>query len=107
MYGHGRPDQHPLRVSPASGIVLLASLIALTIMAGLLCAQSQQPPVFSQHVQQQSVPSAIQSVFPPSFSEPVEQNATSDFSHGYCRVTISWGGGESRVWHGAMRLSDG
>ena len=36
-----------------------------------------------------------------------ELPATAKFSHGYCRVNISWGGGTPLVWQGGITLSDG
>ncbi|MDR1493263.1 MAG: hypothetical protein LBT05_11140 [Planctomycetaceae bacterium] len=35
------------------------------------------------------------------------QKESGGFSHGYCRVSIAWGGGEPRVWEGMLRLTDG
>ncbi|MCL2347240.1 MAG: hypothetical protein FWC50_03150 [Planctomycetaceae bacterium] len=37
---------------------------------------------------------------PPSFAEI-------PFTHGYCRVNISWGGGKPETWSGEMKLPDG
>ncbi|MDR1385622.1 MAG: hypothetical protein LBJ67_17500 [Planctomycetaceae bacterium] len=35
------------------------------------------------------------------------QKESMEFSHGYCRVSVAWGGGEPRVWEGTLRLTDG
>ncbi len=99
MNGQGRPDQHQSRVNFAAGILFLTGLIVFTITAGKLCAQIQPQPVAPQP--------GLQTAFPTNTPASLAPNGGSDFSHGLCRVNISWGGGESRVWYGEMRLSDG
>ena len=81
----------------------MASLIACSIMAGLLSAQNPQLSLTPQPVQHSTFPTNIAQIFP----QRVEHSNTSEFSHGYCRVNISWGGGEPRVWSGEMRMTDG
>jgi len=72
-------------------------------MAGFLYAQNGQPQILTQPIQQSLFPTnAVR-----DFAQLAERNNTSDFSHGYCRVNISWGGGEPRVWSGEMQLTDG
>ena len=99
MLGQGRPDQSPLRLKFVTGVFIFISQIAFAITAQKLYAQIPQLSVFPQPISQQT--------FPATMSQPVGQNNLSDFSHGYCRVKIAWGGGESRVWQGGIRLSDG
>ena len=103
MLGQGRPNQYLLQLNIVTDIFLLISLIVCTIMVGNLYGQNWQQPVLTQPVQQQT----FSAIAPPSVTIPVERNESSDFSHGYCRVNISWGGGEPRTWFGEMRLTDG
>ena len=107
MHGHGSPNQNLLRLNLATGFLLLATLIAFAIRAELASAQNQQTFSDAQSIRQQTLPPTLTPAFPPSGHPLIEQNEATAFSHGYCRVNISWGGGESRVWDGAMRLTDG